>query len=258
MRSRSSPNTSAALAPFMCSLAATSGSSARRNTLAFFSSPSSDGNGRLVVGAQSRHFRGARLQRGIVGVDGERELDVRGRIFVAAIELEIVRQRAQLQQRVPHHRMVALEHAAAADREQRVGGEQRLLAVEHVGDVVERMARRLQHARQQVADLDDVAIGGAQIDIGDLRGLVVRGDDAAAIFLLQLGDAADMVVMMMGDQDVGERPALALQRLDDGAGFRRVDRGGRLRRGVMDQIAEIVGQAGEGADFGGHDVSIVT
>src|SRR6185436_2018467 len=43
LRSRSSPNTSMALAPFMCSFAATDGSSARRNTLAFFSSPSSTG-----------------------------------------------------------------------------------------------------------------------------------------------------------------------------------------------------------------------
>src|SRR5882757_5677413 len=43
LRSRNSPNTSAALAPFMCSLTATAGSSARRNTLAFFSSPSSTG-----------------------------------------------------------------------------------------------------------------------------------------------------------------------------------------------------------------------
>src|SRR5437899_12096963 len=39
LRSRSSPNTSAALAPFMCRFAATEGSSARKNTFAFFSSP---------------------------------------------------------------------------------------------------------------------------------------------------------------------------------------------------------------------------
>src|SRR5262249_37354302 len=43
LRSRSSPKISAGSAPFMCSLAATDGSSARRNTFAFFSSPSSVG-----------------------------------------------------------------------------------------------------------------------------------------------------------------------------------------------------------------------
>ena len=109
---------------------------------------------RLVLGAQPRDLLGARLQRGIVGLDRQREFDVGRGVFMAAIEPEIVGQRAQLQQRVPHHRIVALEHPAAADREQRVGGEHRLLAVEHIGDVVERMARRLQYPRQQAADLD--------------------------------------------------------------------------------------------------------
>src|SRR5450755_868776 len=43
LRSRNSPNTSAALAPFSRTLAATDGSSARRNTFARFSSPSNVG-----------------------------------------------------------------------------------------------------------------------------------------------------------------------------------------------------------------------
>ncbi len=93
------------------------------------------------------------------------------------------------------------------------------------------MAGRFQHPRQQAAHLDDVAIDGAQIDIGDLGGLVVGGDDPAIILLLQFGDAADMVVMVMGDENIRQRPALALQRLDDRAGFRRVDRRGGLGRG---------------------------
>src|SRR6202171_1258617 len=43
LRSRNSPNTSAALRPFIRTPAATEGSSARRHTLAFFSPPSSVG-----------------------------------------------------------------------------------------------------------------------------------------------------------------------------------------------------------------------
>ncbi len=83
----------------------------------------------------------------------------------------------------------------------------------------------------------------------------MRCDHAAVIFLLQLGDAADMIAVVMGDQDIGQRPALALQRLDDWRSLRRIDRGGRLGRGVVDQIAEIVGEAGEQANFGSHDIS---
>src|SRR5882757_636732 len=64
LRSRNSPNTSAALAPFMCSFSATDGSSARRNTLAFFSSPSSVGtvgllSARSFVTSSARAFSAA-------------------------------------------------------------------------------------------------------------------------------------------------------------------------------------------------------
>ena len=159
---------------------------------------------------------------------------------MAAIELEVVGQGTQLQKRIPHHRIVALEHAAAADREQRVGGKQRLLGVEHVGDVVERMAGCFQHARQQVSYLDHVGIRDAQVNVRDLRRLVMRRDDAAIVFLLEFGDTADMIAMMMGDQDIGELPALALQRLEDGTGLRRVDRRRCLGFHIVDQITEIV------------------
>jgi hypothetical protein len=65
------------------------------------------------------------------------------------------------------------------------------------------VARRLENPRRQIADLDHVAVADAQVDIGELCGPVMRGDDAAAIALLQLEDAADMIAMVMGDQDVG-------------------------------------------------------
>src|SRR3954469_10073024 len=118
------------------------------------------------------------------------------------------------------------------------------------------MARGFQDPRQQITDLDDIAVADAQIDICDFRGLVVRRHDPAAIFLLQLTDAADMVVVVVGDEDIRQRPALLLQCPDDGSGLGRVDRSRRLGRGIVDQVAEIVGQAGESTDFGGHGISI--
>src|SRR5882757_5114858 len=62
LRSRNSPNTSTALRPFIRTPAATEGSSARRNTLAFFSPPSVTG----IVGwlaARSRATSSARAFR---------------------------------------------------------------------------------------------------------------------------------------------------------------------------------------------------
>ena len=69
-------------------------------------------------------------------------------------------------------------------------------------------------------------------------------------------DAADVIVMVVRDENIRQRPALALQRLDDRGGFRRVDRCGGLGRRIVDQIAEIVVEAGEGANFRGHDSSV--
>src|SRR6202162_5379919 len=59
LRSRTSPNTSAALLPFIRTPAATDGSSARRNTLAFFSSPSNVGTVGLLA-ARTRVTSSAR------------------------------------------------------------------------------------------------------------------------------------------------------------------------------------------------------
>ena len=118
------------------------------------------------------------------------------------------------------------------------------------------MAGRLQHAGKQLADLDDVAMADAQIDIGNRGRLVMRRDHPAAILLFEFGDRADMVVVMMGDQNVGQGPAGSLELADDRTCFGRVDRRGGAGGRVMDQIAEIVGQAGEDADVGGHDVSV--
>ncbi len=65
-----------------------------------------------------------------------------------------IRQRAQLQKRIPHHGIVALEYPAAADREQGVSGKHRLLAIEHVvsGEVHDRSAERDDVARAARVD----------------------------------------------------------------------------------------------------------
>ena len=67
---------------------------------------------------------------------------VRERVFVAAIELRVVGKRAQLLERVPHHRMVALDDAAAAERKDRVADEDELFRRHEERDVIERVARR--------------------------------------------------------------------------------------------------------------------
>ena len=165
-------------------------------------------------------------------------------VFVAAIDLGVVGQRAQLEQRLPHHLGRALDHAAAADREQRVAGEGELVGREQIGDVAGGVARRLDHARCRAPPTATVSPSRTVSSTTGMRaGLGVaarpRGNDA----LLQLRDAAGVIVVMMGHQDVGELPAGRLQRGLDRRRLGRVDRGGRAACGIVHQHAEIVLEA---------------
>ena len=64
-----------------------------------------------------------------------------------------------------------------------------------------------------------------------------------------------MVAMVVGDQDIGHSSP-RVPAPDDRPGFGSVDRGGRPRRRIVDQVAEIVGEQ-EGANFRGHDISVI-
>ena len=59
-------------------------------------------------------------------------------------------------------------------------------------------------------------------------------------------DAVGVVGMMVGDEDVGQRPAAAVGGRFDGGGVGRVDGGGLAGRLVVREIADIVLAAGEG------------
>ena len=93
-------------------------------------------------------------------------------------------------------------------------------------------------------------------EVFDARGLVVGRDHAALVLLLERLDAAGVVVGMVRHQDVGELPAGALERGLDRACLRRIDRGGGAGRSVVHQDAEIVLEAGELMDLGGHVTSL--
>src|SRR5438876_11275375 len=116
LRSRISANTFHAGSPVSPTDFATSGTSARRNGFAAFSAPMVDG---MVGSLAARSFSTSvsRAQRGIVGFDRFGEGDIGLGIFVAAIDARVVRQRAQLEQRLPHHLRRALDDPPAADRE---------------------------------------------------------------------------------------------------------------------------------------------
>jgi hypothetical protein len=159
---------------------------------------------------------------------------------------------AQLEQRLPHQLRGALDHPAAADREQGVAGEQQLVLRKEIVDLAEGVPRRLDHLRGKGADLDAVAFADLDIDGGNLGGFPARGDDAAMVALLECGDAAGVVAMMMGDENIGQRPAGGGERGLDGRRLRRIDGGGGAGRGIVHEDAVIVLEAGKQPGLRSH------
>ncbi len=82
------------------------------------------GERRLFLGSQRVDVASTLLQHGITGFDREREFRIALSVFVPAIDLGFAGQLGEFQQRFPHHRQGGLENAAAAEREERIAGEE--------------------------------------------------------------------------------------------------------------------------------------
>ena len=65
-------------------------------------------------------------------------------------------------------------------------------------------------------------------------------------------DARDVVIVVVGDQDVGQLPATGFQRCKDGCCVGDVDDGGLARGRVVDKVGIVVRPAGDGHKFKGH------
>ena len=174
---------------------------------------------------------GARLQGGVVGIDREREARV-GRACIRDRNRPCVSSGNAASRCSDGHicRRSPFEDAPAAEREQRVAGKQRPVGREPVGDVVGAMAGRVQDLRLKPADLHRVALARQGVDGRHLlrrpsAGATTRQPDAP----LQ-PPTPHVVAMAMGDEDVGERPALLVQRGEDRPFLGRVDGGAGARR----------------------------
>ena len=76
-----------------------------------------------------------------------------------------------------------------------------------------------------------------------------RTDDGAAGHALDDGVAGGVVVVMVGGEDMGQHPALLVQRRQQLLGVGRIDRGGRLGLRIVDEHAVIVAPRRELMDF---------
>ena len=87
-----------------------------------------------------------------------------------------------------------------------------------------------------------VAAFQRMIEAGN-RASVARGSiNGGAAGLFELKDTIGVVGVVMGDQDVSQRPAALVQDLPDGGSVGRIDGGGLAGVTVVEQHAIIVGK----------------
>ena len=148
---------------------------------------------------------------------------------MAAIDIGAVRQVAELAQRVPELGRRALEHPTAAEREQGVAGEQGVAVGEIERDVTGGMAGGLVHLRGVAGEVIGIALGDGDVHIGDPGGLGLGTDQRGAVLRLQRLVAVDMVGVVVGVEDMGQRPAALGQGRLDRRRLARIHHGGRAR-----------------------------
>ena len=112
---------------------------------------------------------------------------------------------------------------------------------------------RLDDLGLERAHAHDIVFLDLDVEAIDPMRVLFRADDAGVRKpRLQLGNALRMIGVVMCDQNVRERPAVLLERGENRAGFRGVDGGRGFRGWVVNENTEVVGQAVELKNFGGH------
>jgi hypothetical protein len=159
---------------------------------------------------------------------------------MAAIDPGAARQIAQPVKRAPHLVHAALDHPAAAKREQGVADEDQPVFCKVPGNMAPGVPGRVDDFRLVAGKVIGLARLDRLVDPGDTAGIGPVGHHLGAMTGLQRRDGGDVVVMVMGDEDMGQFPPCLAKRPLDGRFLGRVDGGAGRRVPVAQQNAEIV------------------
>jgi len=155
--------------------------------------------------------------------------------FVAEADEGVARKPRQALERYEHLLRAAFEQAPAAEAEEGVAAEQPAAAME--GDVGEGMAGDLHHFQVQPERFHPEAIAFADPMRGVADAIVVRGVAGYVEALEQRADAADMVRMVVGQQD-RHRPEAAFDCREHRRRVARIDYQGFA--GIVGERADVV------------------
>ena len=177
------------------------------------------------------------------GFKGQCKADVAGGVFMAGKESGFVGQGAEFLQAVPHLGGRAFEQAAAAHDHQTVAREQRVCGGKVKSDVAEGVAGDVKNLHFLAADCDGVSIVQR---VGQRRKAVGIGGstpDAGGSWQAckQVGQAVDMIPMVMGQQNIGQAPAPCGKGDKNRRAFGDIDDGCVTGFRVMDQVGIVVG-----------------
>jgi DNA repair protein RecN (Recombination protein N) len=195
--------------------------------------------------ARFGHAAAALGERGVVGVDVGGEAQVRLGVLVAAVDERVVGQGAERAgQRFVHLRRGALEEAAAAGAEERVAREHvgRARAVgDDVGDGAERVPGDVRDADAEAERLERRAVGDELGRPLDALAVALVGDDGqAGDRALEVGDAADVIVVVVRRPDADQPQAFAREGGQHGRRLGGVDHDRLAGGAALNQVSIVV------------------
>ena len=179
------------------------------------------------------------LEHPVRRFDRLRERAIGQRVFVSATYLCVRGKCGEALQRGEHLCRRSLEQATAADAEQRIAAEQQILAV--IGDMAQRMTRNRQHLERALRRAQFNAIPILDAMGRQLDSWIVWRMDTGGCHRMQARRAADMVGMMVGQEDGTQLQLLALQGIENRRGLAGIDNQG-IAKIIVEHPDVIVGQ----------------
>ena len=125
-------------------------------------------------------------------------------------------------------------------------------------DMAKRMAGNIDHIADSSANGEVVALAKGYVESREAVCIGGGSGDAGGVMGAEVGQAIDMVPMVMGQEHQIGAPAPAGQRLKKRRGFGDINDASEARGGVMGEIGVVVLQAGDGHDLKGHGFLVLS
>ena len=166
------------------------------------------------------------------------------------IHVRLVGQIAQILQALPKLPRGALEHPPASQGEQSIAAEQLLRFWKIVRNVPQRMSADVHNLGRSGTERHRIALCHRHVDAGNLLPLVGGSHDrhlaiSLPLLRLEIEVPARVIVVVMRVEHVRELPTPFGQLFLDGRRAGRIDCGGLTCRGIVQEVAVVVVEAGE-------------